>query len=245
MLTTKVLTTEGWLLGGRVRYAQPLDGYRTGIEPVLLAASVPARAGEQVLEAGTGAGAGLLCLAARVPGVLGLGIEVDPAMAELARQNAAANGMDGISVATADIGAWRGDGTFDHVFSNPPWHGPADTPSPVARRRLATHEGEARLEGWIAALRAALRPAGSLTVLVPARHAARAMAALQAERFGRLTLFPLWPKPGRDAKLALVRGYAAQRGPGRIAPGLVLHDAEGRFSGPAQSLLRDGAALPI
>lgn len=239
-----MLTTEGRLLDGRVRYAQPLDGYRTGIEPVLLAASVPARAGERVLEAGTGAGAGLLCLAARVPGVEGVGVEVDPAMADLARQNVAANGYAGISVATADIAAWRGDG-FDHIFSNPPWHGPADTLPPGARRRLATHEGAASLEQWIAALRRALRPAGSLTVLVPARQAARALAALEGEGVGRLTLFPLWPKPGRDAKLALLRGYAARRGPGRIAPGLVLHDTDGAFSGRAQSLLRDGAALPI
>ncbi len=239
-----MLTTEGWLLDGRVRYAQPLDGYRTGIEPVLLAASIPARAGERVLEAGTGAGAGLLCLAARVPGVLGLGIEVDPAMAELARQNVAANGIDGVSIAIADIVAWGGDETFDHAFSNPPWHDPADTLPPLARRRLAKHEGEAPLEDWVAAMRAALRPKGSLTMLVPARQAARAMAAFRAEGFGRLTLFPLWPRPGRDAKLTLIRGHAAQRGPGRIAPGLVLHD-DGRFSGPAQSLLRDGAALLI
>ncbi len=240
-----MLTTDGWLLDGRVRYAQPLDGYRTGIEPVLLAASIPARAGERVLEAGAGAGAGLLCLAARVPGVLGLGIEMDPAMAGLARQNVAANGIDGILIAAADIGAWRGDGTFDHAFSNPPWHDPAGTLPPGARRRLATHEGEVPLEGWIAALRAVLRPTGSLTVLAPARQAARVMAALRAEGFGRLVLFPLWPKPGRDAKLALMRGHAAQRGPGRIAPGLVLHDADGRFSGAAQSLLRDGTALTL
>lgn len=239
-----MLTTEGHLLDGRVRYAQPLDGYRTGIEPVLLAASVPARAGERVLEAGTGAGAGLLCLAARVPGVEGVGVEVDPAMADLARQNVAANGYNGISIATADIDGWQGGG-FDHAFSNPPWHDPADTLPLGARRRLATHQGAASLERWIAALRGAVRPGGSLTVLVPARQAARAMAALQAEGVGRPTLFPLWPKPGCDAKLALIRGHAAQRGPGRIASGLVLHDADGAFSGSAQSLLRDGAALPI
>lgn len=240
-----MLTTEGWLLDGRVRYAQPLDGYRTGIEPVLLAASVPARAGQRVLEAGTGAGAGLLCLAARVPGVLGVGIEVDPGMAELARRNIAANGIDGISVATADLGGWRGDGVFDHVFSNPPWHDPAATLPPAARRRLATHEGTLPLEGWIAALHAALRPGGTLTMLVPAGQAARVMAALQAEGGGRLTLFPLWPKPGRDAKLVLIQGHAAQRGPGRVSPGLVLHDADGAFSSQAQSLLRRGAALAI
>lgn len=240
-----MLTTEGHLLDGRVRYAQPLDGYRTGIEPVLLAASIPAHAGQRVLEAGTGAGAGLLCLAARVPGVRGMGIEVDPAMADLARRNVAANGLDGTPIMTADIGAWRGDGSFDHAFSNPPWHDPAATLPPGARRRLATHAGEVSIEGWIAALRTALQPGGSLTVLVPARQAVRAMAALQAENFGRRTLFPLWPKPDRDAKLALIRGQAAQRGPDRLAPGLLLHNPDGSFSGTAQSVLRDGAALSL
>jgi len=238
-----MLTTEGCLLDGRVRYAQPADGYRTGIEPVLLAASVPARAGHRVLEAGTGAGAGLLCLAVRVPGVLGLGIEIDPAMAELARQNIAANNIAGLSVVTVDIGAWRGDGAFDHAFGNPPWHDSAGTPSPTARRRLATHEGELRIEGWIASLHAALRPGGSLTLIVPAGQIGRAMTGLQTAGFGRLTLLPLWPKPGRDAKLVMVQGCAGRRDPDRLTPGLVLHDADGRFSAEAGSLLRDGAAL--
>ncbi len=238
-----MLTTEGWLLDGRVRYAQPADGYRTGIEPVLLAASVPARAGHRVLEAGVGAGAGLLCLATRIPGVLGLGIEVDPAMAELARRNIAANNIAGLSVVTADVGTWRGNGAFDHAFSNPPWHDPAATPSPIARRRLATQEGELLIEGWIASLHAALRSGGSLTLIVPAGQTGRAMTGLHAAGFGRLTLLPLWPKPGRDAKMVMVQGCAGRRDPDRLTPGLVLHDADGQFSDEATSLLRDGTAL--
>ncbi|MFT8614000.1 MAG: SAM-dependent methyltransferase, partial [Gluconobacter oxydans] len=37
---------EGFLLGGRVRYDQFAKGYRPGLEPVLMAASLPARPGE-------------------------------------------------------------------------------------------------------------------------------------------------------------------------------------------------------
>jgi len=238
-------TTEGWLLDGRVRYAQPEDGYRTGIEPVLLAASVPAQPGQRVLEAGVGAGAGLLCVAVRVPGVEGVGVEVDPAMAELARRNIAANGLAGLSVVTSDIGAWRCHGGFDHAFCNPPWHDPAGTASPVARRRLATHEGALPLEGWVDALRDAVRPGGSLTLMAPAGQTGRLMAALRAAGIGRLALGPLWPKAGRDAKLLLVQGYAGRRDPDRVTAGLVLHDADGHFSDAARRLLRDGAALVI
>ena len=84
--------SEGTLLGGRVRHAQPHLGHRTGLEPVLLAACVPARPGQRVLEGGTGVGSALLCLAVRVPGLVGRGIERDAVMAELARGTIAANG---------------------------------------------------------------------------------------------------------------------------------------------------------
>ena len=78
-------------LGGRVRLWQPLSGYRAGVDPVLLAASVPATAGQTVLELGCGAGAAILCLAARVPGLHLTGVELQPAYADLARRNAAEN----------------------------------------------------------------------------------------------------------------------------------------------------------
>ena len=66
-------------------HEQPKLGHRTGIEPVLLAAFVPARAGDSVLEGGTGSGAGLLCLTVRVADLRAVGVERDPEMAVLAR----------------------------------------------------------------------------------------------------------------------------------------------------------------
>lgn len=240
-----MLTTDGSLLGGRVRYSQPAEGYRTGIEPVLLAASVPARPGQRILEGGAGAGAGLLCLACRVPGVFGIGIEIDPAMAALARLNIEANGHSGLTVETADLATWQASQTFDHAFSNPPWHNAAATPSPLARRRMATHEGDLPLEAWIGALQRPLAAGGTLTLLVPAGHAGRVLTSLHETGFGRVVLIPLWPKPGRDAKLLLVQGCKGRRDPDRITAGLVLHGYDGGFSPAAEALLRDAAPLPI
>ncbi len=102
-ITPGLEVTQGHLLGGRVRYAQPRSGFRSGIEPVLLAAAIPARPGERVLEAGSGAGAALLCLAARVAGISGLGVERDPALVEIAASNAAANGWGELAFLAADI----------------------------------------------------------------------------------------------------------------------------------------------
>ena len=54
-------------LGGRVRLRQPAEGYRVAVDPVLLAAAVPAGPGSRVLDLGCGVGAAALCLLTRVP----------------------------------------------------------------------------------------------------------------------------------------------------------------------------------
>ncbi len=215
-------------------YAQPATGFRSGIEPVLLAAAIPARSGETVLEAGTGAGAALLCLAARVPGLTALGVERDPALALLAARNAQANGMAGVQVIAADVDALPLRVVCDHVFANP---------SPQEARRSSKQADADLFRRWIAALGALLRHRGTLTLIVPAAALPACLAALAACDCSPDALLPLWPKAGRAAKLALLRGVKAGRSPFRVLPGLVLHDADGAFTGAAEAVLRDGAAL--
>lgn len=237
-------TTEGWLLGGKVRYRQKREGYRSGIEPVLLAAAVPARPGELVLEAGTGAGAGLLCLAARVPGIGGVGVERDPVLAGLARENLAANGCDGIAVVEADIEALGEGQRFAHAFANPPWHGPAGTPPAYAGRVSAKRGGE-RLGAWVAALARRILPGGTLTLVLPVARMAEALEAAAAGGCGSGTIFPLWPRLGSEAKLVLVQVVRGGRSPLRLAAGLVLHGPDGRFTEGAEAVLRGGTALSL
>ena len=81
--------TENAFLGGRLRIRQPRRGYRAGVDPVILAASVPLRSGQSVLELGCGVGVASFCLAARVPDAVLTGIELQPDYAALARENAA------------------------------------------------------------------------------------------------------------------------------------------------------------
>jgi tRNA1Val (adenine37-N6)-methyltransferase len=237
-------TTEGHLLGGNVRYAQPRTGFRSGIEPVLLAASIPAHAGERVIEAGSGAGAALLCLAARLPGVAGLGVERDPALAALARHNAAANGFAALDFVATDIAALPADaGPFDHAFANPPYHAEVGTASPIAQRDMAKRAHAGLFEVWTARLGALLRPRGTLSLIVPAAALPACLAALEAAHCRPAWVLPLWPKPGRAAKLVLLRGIKGGRGQLCLLPGLVLHTPEGGFTDAAEAILRRGAAL--
>ena len=211
----------------------------------MLAAAIPARSGEHVLEGGSGAGAALLCLAARVPGLHGTGVERDPALAALAGRNAQANRFGGLGFVAADVVAIRDLGRFDHAMANPPYHPPSGTASPDSAREQAKRGGEGLLAAWAAALAAPLRHRGTLSFILPAATLPECLAAMAAAGCAVRAVLPLWPKAGLAAKLVLVQGVKGGRTTLRLLPGLVLHRAEGGYTTEADAILRDGAALPM
>jgi len=238
--------TSGHLLGGQLSYAQPAHGYRTGLEPVLLAASIPASAAQTVLELGTGAGAALLCLAHRLPQLRAVGVERDPAMADLARDNIARNGFsDRLSILTADISALPMEQTFDHACANPPWHDPLSTRSPNPAKSAAKQAAPNELAAWAAALAARVTRRGTVTLILPAALLADGINALTAARCGAVTIHPFWPTPGRPARLIILQATRNAAGPSRLLAGLVLHHISGGFTPQADALLRDGASIRL
>lgn len=239
-------TTRGHLLGGRVAYMQPAKGFRSAIDPVLLAAAIPARPGERVLEGGTGAGAALLCLAARIPGLAGLGIDRDVALIRLARANALANAWPDLWFATADMESCpAGTGTMDHAFANPPYHPENGTVSPESARDTAKRATAGLLGRWAAALAWPLRHRGTLTFIVAPWLLEDALASMRDAGAPAETIFPIWPKAGRKARFILLRGRKNGRTQVAIGPGLILHADSGGFRAEAETILRDGAALSL
>lgn len=238
-----IATTEGTLLDGKLRHVQPAEGHRTGLEPVLLAAAVPARPGERVLEGGTGSGAALLCLAARVPGLAGLGIERDAETAALAAGNARANGFSALEIRAADLLETPLEGPFHHAMANPPWHG-TGTASPTPRHEAARRGAPGLIAAWTRALALPLAPRGTLTLVLSAQILPEGLAALEAAGCGSLAVFPLWPRTGRPARLVLLRGIKGGHAPFRLGAGLALHEGEG-FSPAAEAILRGGAAIEL
>lgn len=237
------MSRRATLLGGRVRYAQLEAGHRSGLEPVLLAAAVPARSGARVLEAGCGAGAALLCLAARVPGIVGLGLERDPALVALARDNAAANGFGTLAFEAADVETFRTQARFDHAIANPPWHDARGTGGADAAREGARRGRPGLIAAWVRTLAGALRPRGTLSLVLAAGVVPEAMAAMAAAGIGSVRLVPFWPHAGEAARLVIVQGVRGGRAPMVLMPGLVLHEPNGRFTREASAVLAEGAAI--
>jgi tRNA1(Val) A37 N6-methylase TrmN6 len=150
--------TEDGFLGGQVRLRQPAKGYRAAIDPVFLAAAVPAEAGERALDMGAGVGTAALLLAWRVAGLRVTGVEIDPALLKLASENARLNHLaDRVEFMIGDLSRPPSrlvPGSFNHVLANPPYLEPGrGDPSPDAGRAGARIEGfaGARIEGFAGA----------------------------------------------------------------------------------------------
>ncbi|HZH28081.1 MAG TPA: methyltransferase domain-containing protein [Azospirillaceae bacterium] len=235
------------LLGGRVRLVQPVGGYRAAIDPVLLAAAVPAGPGMSVLDLGAGAGAASLCLAARIQGVQVTGLELQPELVACAVDGAAQSGLsDRVAFLAGDLARpprTLARQSFDHVMANPPYLRTGEhTPAPNPSKAAANGEGDAGLRAWIDAAVRFLRPRGRLTMIHRADRFDEVVGCLSG-RFGAVSLLPVWPRAGEPAKRVVVSARLGARGPARLLPGLVLHMEDGRFTPAAEAVLRDAAPL--
>jgi tRNA1(Val) A37 N6-methylase TrmN6 len=241
--------TDDTLLGGRVSFRQPATGYRVAIDPVLLAASLPADLQGKVIDLGCGAGAAMLCLAARLPQLQLTGLERDPAMAALARDNVARNDLAARArVLTGDVRTpppALAPESFDAAIFNPPYlEASSASPPPDAAKSAATVEGEADLAAWIAAALRLVRRKGTIALVQRADRLEDILAALRSKA-GEIVVFPLWPRQGEAAKRVLVRARKGIASPLRLAAGLALHGPDGKYTTAADAVLRDGAALDL
>lgn len=236
--------SEDAFLGGRIVVRQLREGFRSGTDAVMLAAAVPARAGDDVLELGSGIGIASLCVAARVPDCRITGVDIAQELIVLANENTHANAfakhvhferVDALHVPEH----LRKD--FDHVFCNPPFHQAAGEVSPNADRARAVSDREG-LDNWIRSGFARVAAGGTLTVIL---RADRLCEALSAAPDHGVTIFPLWPRGGEPAKRAIVQIRKNSRTPLRLLPGLILHDNSGRYTLEADAVLRNAVSLAL
>jgi tRNA1Val (adenine37-N6)-methyltransferase len=241
--------TQDAVLGGRLMLWQPRQGFRFGVDAVWLAAAVPARSGDKVLDVGCGVGTALLCLGARVPGLTLKGVEVQADYAALAARNAAENGITA-TVRAADLTdrPFR-DVMFDHVLMNPPYFDRTRSLSAVNRGRDRALGGATPLAEWVQYGAQRLAPKGILTVIQRIARLPELLDACQG-RLGSVAVLPLSARMGRAPEHVILRAVKDGRAPFRLLAPFVVHDGPRHesdaenYSDMARAILRDGAALP-
>ena len=238
--------THDAFLGGLLHLWQPRKGYRAGVDPVLLAATIPAVSGQRVLELGCGVGVAILCLGVRVEGLSLTGVEREAIYADLAKRN----GADTLEVVQADIAALPltlRQRQFDHVLVNPPyWRRDASIAAGDPMREAALGE-QTPLLLWIETCAKRLVPKGLLHVIHRAERLPDILAALPHD-MGGIEVLPIAAREGRAAERVIVRARKSGRADFRLHAPLILHRGDVHVDGdqytqPIRDALRLGAAL--
>ena len=232
-------------LGGKLHLWQPTRGYRAGADPVFLAASVDASAGQSVLDLGCGVGAAALCLGARVPDLTLIGVERQPYYADLARRN-------GLDTVCADLTAMPLDlrqRQFDHVIANPPYYDRSASVSARDAGREGAMGQDTDLRDWVRVAAKRLKPKGYAHFIHRAERLPDLMAAVNSV-LGSLEVLPLTPRVGRPAELVILHARKDGRADFKLFSPLILHSGERHvsdhdsYASEIKAVLRDGAALP-
>lgn len=249
-------TTRDAFLDGRLTIKQPASGPRTAIDALFLAAAVPAIAGkkQRVLEAGAGTGVASLALCARVGDAQLTGVEVQPGLAALARENARLNNFsERCRIIEADImapahvleDAGLVRESFDHVAANPPFYASGqhrEAADPQVARAYGAKPGD--LEKWVRFLAAMAAPRATMTMIHRAEMLGELLALFEG-RFGALAVYPLFAREGAPAKRILVQGIKGSRAPVELFQGLILHKPDGDYTETADGVLRAMAGLSL
>ncbi len=221
--------TRDTLLRGRVKLLQPRHGFRSSLDPVLLAGFIVPPFGE-FLDLGCASGALSFLMLARDANARGVGVEIQPRLAALAEQGCEANGFgDRFQVMTRDV---RAEGavparSFDLVATNPPFRpvGQGVLP-PLSEKALANHEVTLALSEWIDVAAAALRTAGRLATIFPFDRWEELRGGLAERGFSIARSRAVVSRTGDVPNRILIEArHSTDKG--QSEPPLVVHDGQG------------------
>lgn len=238
-------TTEDTVYQGRVRLVQPVKGFRTGFDSLLLAAALPVLDKGEALELGCGCGGALLPAAWRMPGVSFIGLELSEIVTRMARRGTILNGFDPrVTIENTEASEWvkPHENRFDLVFANPPYFEPGKISGP-GEGKAAAYIETLSLEAWIKAMLHAAKPRAPVILVHRAAELARILAQLDRQA-GEITVLPVASKAGEPARRVLVRGRKGlKRGPLTLLPPLITHTDDGSARTPAAQAIIEGYPL--
>ncbi|WP_421792424.1 tRNA1(Val) (adenine(37)-N6)-methyltransferase [Hyphobacterium sp.] len=228
------------LLDGRVIARQPEAGFRSGLDAVLLGASIDIKPEHVGMEFGCGTGAAMLVAAFHNTVSRFQGFDKEPLLVGMAAENIDANGWkDRVTAFQADVGNPGHLGLAHQVFFNPPYFDDArKIISPKELKRSSYLSGEVPLENWIKLANQVLTPKGRMTLVHRADRLSDILGYAK-KWFGDVVIKPVAPYADQPAKRILVSARKGTNGPMKILRPLVLHDgSDQKYTDEAEAILR-------
>jgi tRNA1Val (adenine37-N6)-methyltransferase len=235
------LRTTDTFFNGKLHVTQDASGYRFSIDAIMLASQTDVRAGERVLDLGTGCGIIPLILAYRHPNIRVYGIEIQNDLTKLAVANVNENSMqDRITLICRDMRELKPDligGPVDVIVCNPPYRKPnSGRLNPDPQRAVARHELKVSLTDVLQTVRCMLRTAGRFVTIYTAERTAELLSQMRLDGIEPKFVRLIHSQADADAKLILVSGIKGARPGVKIGPPLIIYNAAGDYSAEVQKM---------
>ena len=227
---------------GRLKVQQARNGYRFSIDAVLLAHFVNPRPGDVILDLGTGCGIIPLILAFRHPKVTLYGVEIQADLADLARANVMANGLENrITTMQQDLKDLTPGAVAQRVnmvVSNPPFRKiNSGRMNPHEQRAIARHEIMATLQDVVAAASRMLSLGGRFILIYAVERLADLLVFMRAAQIEPKRLRMVHSNGGSEAKLFLMEGIKGANPGLIIAAPLIIYSQEGAYTEEVEQML--------
>lgn len=232
------------LFGGKLQIRQKKEGYRFSIDALLLASFVQPRPKDQVIDLGTGCGILPLLLAFQKKVGRIIGVEIQPALADLAKRNVLLNKFSSqIEIWERDFKELKGEewqGIFDLVIANPPYRRlGAGRLNPHLEKAIARHEIKATLKDIIQVARHILKEKGRLAMIYPARRVIDLLSEMRQSFLEPKRLRFVHSRLQEESCLFLVEAFKGARGQTEVLPPFIIYEENGRYTLEAQKLFQE------
>ncbi len=191
------------------RIIQKTDGFRFGMDAVLLAGFARVKRGERAIDLGTGTGIIPLLLKGRYGGEDYTGLEIQEAMWDMARRSVELNGLEEqIHIIQGDIkgaASRLGLSAFDVVTSNPPYMNDAHgLKNPELPKAIARHEVLCTLEDVVREAAGLLKPGGRFYMVHRPRRLVEIITVLRTYKLEPKRIRFVHPFVDREANMVLI-----------------------------------------
>ena len=224
---------------------QSEEGFRYGIDAVLLSGFARVKPGEKVLDMGTGTGILPILLAAKTEGESFTGLEIQEKSVEMAGRSVAYNHLEGrVRIVAGDIkeaGAIFGPASFDVVVSNPPYMtGSHGLVNPNEAKAVARHEVLCTLEDLVRETAAVLTSRGRFYLVHRPFRLAEIMGMLMKYRLEPKRMRLVYPYVDKEPNMVLLEACKGGNPRIQVERPLIVYERPNVYTDEIREIYGDG-----
>ncbi len=229
--------TEEDLQRNGYRILQKKEGFRFGLDAVLLSSFVRAGQNDRLLDMGTGCGVIPILLEAKTGCSDITGLEIVPGIADMAARSVKMNGLeDRIQIINGDCreaGHLFGEASFDIVTCNPPYLKSGGPVSNDPVKAVARHEICLSLDEMAREMYLVLKPHGRAYIVHRPERLAGILGTFMKNRLAPKRIRFVHPRIDSPASLVLIEARRDAREGLKTEPPLIVYSASGGYSDEA------------